>query len=296
MEDPQEEEKPIVTISPSEAEVLLRCETEHHYQYDEGFQAQSRNEGQDKGTLVHELTKVYYRRKLAILKKEDPGPPLDEQLTAMRLKMVPKLGLGPDDIQHVNKTVQEYFTFYQDEGWEPRAVEEWFHYPLFESDRTIYILYGKMDIIVFVPRKDKLMVVDTKSGARIYQSSPLDVQPMAYCLGSGITTFCRNNIGLQKSLKIEERFTRPIWPYDPEQLEEFRVNLCNKLLLYEVNTALGRYPMNNSACMRNFRKCDFHDVCYALPSNRNRRLNAFFTRRSSKVQEIIQGAKEALKK
>lgn len=296
MPEEQVEEKPIVALSPSEVEVLFRCDTEHHFRYDEGFQSIEKNDGQEKGILVHELTKIYYRRKMAILKKEDPGPELNDQLQVMKMKMIPKLALSPDDVQHVDKTVREYITFYQDEGWEPRAVEEWFNYPLGETGQNVYILYGKLDLIVYVPRKDKLMVVDTKSGGRVYQSSPLEIQPMSYCLGAAIPTFCRNNIGLQTSMKVHERFTRPLWNYDPEILEEFRQDVINRLMMYEVHTATGFYPRNHSACMRNFRKCDYHDVCFALKDNRMRRLNAFFTRRQSKVDEIIQQAKESLPK
>ncbi len=285
-ENPEEDEDPLVTvlISPSELGYMFECHRKHHYAYDLRYTAIDKNQGMEKGTVIHEGMKGYYREKM----RQIATIPERDKRDFEAMKKAGKLAMGPaisqvsldgKDLAFLEDTYDQYVQFNRGEGIDPIAAEQWFNKELFVHNGIRYCIYGKIDLIGRNRENRKITIIDHKSSGQKQEPSEMDIQYKTYCLGTGLRHVMWNFIGLQKSYKPSERFIRRSWEYTEIQMEEFKQEIIFKLLEHVRNVTLGHYPHNPTACIIMYRKCYFYDVCKGDPRVRQRRLDNFFIKR-----------------
>jgi hypothetical protein len=69
-------------------------------------------------------------------------------------------------------------------------------------------------------------------------------------------------VGLQTSLKPEEKFKRIPLSYDPVILNDWKQNVT-KVIMHHYLACIANdyYPMNFTSCFKFNRKCEYYEVC-----------------------------------
>jgi len=224
-------------------------------------------------------------------------------VVAYARRYVIDLELGIQKAEECVKQFRDYVVYTALDTWVPIAVEEPFsklmyqrpdvscpmHEKWLESckdcKRTegLTILYkGKTDLIVKVTNVPGIVIiVDHKTGSRNQDPTGLSNQFMGYAWAFQDITPDRvprviiNKIGFQKTLPPKDRFRRYTKSYQRDVLEEWRSNTVywvHQLLSYmDHNT----FPANFTSCDK-YGGCVFRDVCYSIPSARERKLKIEF--------------------
>lgn len=230
----------------------------------------------EKGSLIHEILKVYYRAKIKgsnILDARRLAMLAAEQYIINEMKVTP-----PDQIQQVLETMGQYFTFYQNEHWTPIEVERVRNEIVYEDDEIRVLWKSKLDL--FVDTNNGLYPVDHKSFSRKADTLSLNNQFMGQCFVTKSNGIIIDKIGLYKlDAKVpkrpEEKFLRPMISYTEDRIKEWQ-QLVGYYAKYWVSlTEIGFYPPRFSHCDK-FRGCQFKGVCENNRNMREEELNRFF--------------------
>lgn len=222
----------------------------------------------DTGGVVHEGMEVYFKLLAEGVHYNDRM-----QAALMKVRQVgtdPELSnLDPDELRIVIDAVEQSCDFWrhEDEHLEILAVEQPFAYVLYEDDFVRIISSGKIDLLV---NKRQLggsaaysnLPIDHKTFKRDFPVHRLTNQFQNYAKACDSNFLVVNRIGLQKTLKPEEKFKRLPLSYDPLILEQWKNNVVRVVLgRYLACIAEGDWTMNLTSCDKFNRKCEYFELC-----------------------------------
>ena len=223
----------------------------------------------DKGSLAHGGLEVYYK-----MLGEGVAYPERMQATLMKIR---ELGSNADtsnsEPEEVNEILQaveqscDYWRAEDENSLEILNVETPFAYVLFEDDSIRIIISGKIDLLVNFhgighnASYDRLPI-DHKTFSRDSAILRKSNQFINYCSAVESNYIIINRIGLQKSLKAEEKFKRIPISYDPIYIASWRDNLT-KMLLNEYLTAVANeaWVEKPTSCNKFNRLCEYYSIC-----------------------------------
>jgi hypothetical protein len=174
-----------------------------------------------------------------------------------------------EDIALALDTCIQYENHYKNDSWETQAVEEVRSKEIYEDDKLRIIWKAKFDWIVNVPNQMSNLAVDHKTMKQRRDSLNLNNQFTGQVLLTGNRLMFVNKIGFQKSLKLEERFTRAPINYTAARLEEWSKEIVPYWAYKLVEYAENKYwPANYTHCENKYGFCRFKEVCESNPNMR----------------------------
>lgn len=238
-----------------------------------GLSPITREHSLDMGSLIHELLRVYY-----FLKKN--GGIEHEKIVESCIKQgrffsSKSSDLSAEDISFALKLFQEYCTYYETEQWIPQEIELPFVEKAFEDENYLFLIQGRVDLIVRIPTLPDNIIIDHKTRSRMRPESKLDNQKIIYSKFLGIDTFIINKFGLLKTGDSKNKFQREVISYSKDYIEEWYKEFI--LILKEVIAykKLNFYARNPSSCDK-WAGCTFKRWCNEEPKNREGLINQIY--------------------
>lgn len=178
--------------------------------------------------------------------------------------------------KRVLATMEEYFDYYKNDFWIPLESEVVKREVIFEDDQIRVMWKAKLDSIM--DTNQAILPMDHKTMKQKRETVDLNNQFMGQCFLCQTRNVVINKIGFQKSLKSEEKFTRPILIYSADRLLEWQSDIVPYYAyrLIEYNES-GYYPPDYTRCEGKFGNCVFIETCKADRNMREEVLNTDFT-------------------
>jgi len=264
-----------IKISPSGLNSIQSCFRQSYYSRVLGYTDpnDSQDEALVRGTIFHTVLEAYYKN---IIAGKNPIDNIRECIILFKEELS-KTKFDDDLKSSLTTTLMEYFGHFQNDSYKPIAVETPFSYELYEDENVKILLEGKIDLIMERTQGEEVIkyVLDHKSRGRTTTPSLLQNQFMAYALATGIPNVIDNEIGVQKSLKPQDKFKRRILTYSTEQLDEFAEQAIAWTLMFDQAIQANHYIPNYSSCSY----CIFNQVCSSAKEFRQEKLERFFVKR-----------------
>lgn len=279
---------------------LEGCATYHDLRFNHRFVSiQGKSNSLEVGSLIHKVLEVYYKHKIDGFRQDtSEGNAIAAGLLyvngcphcagVMEVKEGEKLPCGHEPGEYPGMqntpeyndkyiigwrfaldTCQQYFKFYINDSWIPLAAEEVRKEVLYEDDEIRVGWKAKLDLIVDT-NQIGIISMDHKTFKQRRDKTTLNNQFIGQCLLLNSRNVLINKIGLQTTLKIDERLTRELVSYSSDKLDEWK----NEILPYYAYKYVqfaesGYWPPNYTHCDGVFGSCMFKRVC---ESDRNMRV------------------------
>jgi len=223
----------------------------------------------DRGTIIHKAMEVYFNQlaegvhfndrvhNMLMKAKESAANVADSNID-----ITEELPIITDALAHSCE-----FWRFEDEHLEILTVETPFDYILYEDDYVRIIISGKVDLLVNKPAMMGAaaytnLPYDHKSTERNYPVDELNNQFQNYCVAAKSNYIIVNKIGLQKTLKPEEKFLRIPLSYDTEMLEEWKRDVVEDIVEHYLPAFVkNSFPKRRINCRKFNRLCEFYPVC-----------------------------------
>lgn len=257
-----------------------------YYMYDKVVEAAPERKADylDKGDLIHAMLAEYYRLKMLPVDQRPPHALMIEQAIELGRHKVISLDLEIEVSEdEVIPTFRDYCLYWQNDPELPVAVEQPVVLPLYERPDTdeeegLTVLLQMIPDIIFENRQGAKTWTDHKTRSRNQEATPLANQFLAYAWASGTRRSMRNNIGFQKTLPAEKKFTRDFFPYPQGVIDWWVGWSVYRAQFIDACVKGDFFPPDFSVCGR-YSGCTFQDVCMQSVENRERFLNENFVRR-----------------
>lgn len=257
------------------------------------------------GSLIHKVLEVYYKHKIDGFPR---ATAIGNALTAGQMFVLgcqhcagytgedtPSCGHEPDEYpglrntpEHSEKwtvgwrfamqTCEQYFDFYKNDSWIPLAVEEVRGDVIYEDDEIRVMWKAKFDLIVDTNQSDGILSTDHKTFKQRRDKTTLSNQFSGHCVLLKTRKVIINKIGLQTTLKIDERLTREMVSYSAARLHEWQSEIvpyyAYKYLQFSES---GYWPPNYTHCDNMYGACPYKQVCEADPAMREEVLRNEYT-------------------
>lgn len=229
----------------------------------------------EQGSTIHKFMEVYYKDVISGAPKgaaemnAHGAAELYAQSDEVR-------NATPDDIAWAIQTCHDYLQYYKNDFWIPLEVETVKSKVLYEDDEIRVLWKAKLDIIV--DNLQGIYPMDHKSMKQRRDTVSLNNQFIGQCILMETRMMFLNKIGLQKTLKPEERFLRVAVNYTADVLNEWQgVTLPYWAKIYLMYAESEFWPPNLTHCESKYGTCMFIDVCTADRGLREETLGAEFT-------------------
>ena len=270
---------------------LMSCGRYHDLRYNNSFVSmKGKSNSLEVGTLIHKVLEVYYKLLIAGFPRNTAignamiagqlfisGCPHCADGTEAKPACkhepgeYPGLQNTPEDNDGRNKvgwrwamqTCDEYFTFYKNDSWIPLAAEQVKGEVLYEDDEIRVLWKAKFDLIVDT-NQIGIVSTDHKTFKQRRDKTTLSNQFSGQCLLLKSRNVIVNKIGLQTSLKINERLTREVVSYSADRLIEWQSEILPYYAYKFVQYAeSGYWPPDYTHCDTMYGPCAFKEVCEA---------------------------------
>jgi len=260
-----------IILDASKIDLFETCPARYNFRHNhnKGLSIAHKAKSLDLGSLAHEGLGVYF----TLLSE---GKHYDDRMQACLMK-IREISSNPDESnsepEEVNlllRAVEESCDYWRSEDencLEILAVEQPFAYELYEDDSVRIIISGKIDLLVNfhgIGRNssyDKLPI-DHKTYSRDNMLLRKSNQFINYSAAVGSNYLVVNRIGLQKTLKTEEKFKRLPLSYDPTYIADWKRNLTTMLLNeYLTCVASEAWPEKPTSCNKFNRLCEYYSIC-----------------------------------
>lgn len=257
-----------------------------YYMYDKIVEAAPERKADylEKGDLIHAMLAEYYKLKMLPAETRPPHAAMIEQSIELGRHKVISMDLEIEVSEdEIIPTFRDYCLFWQSDPEIPVSVEQPVVLPLFERPDTeeeegLTVLIEMIPDIIFENRQGHLTWTDHKTRSRNQDATPLANQFLAYAWASGTRRSMRNNIGFQKTLPPEKKFTRDFFPYPQGVIDWWVGWSVYRAQFIDACTTAENFPPDFNVCGR-YSGCTFQDVCMQSPDNRQRFLNENFVKR-----------------
>jgi len=228
-----------------------------------------RSKSLDLGGLAHEGLAVYYQLLAEGLHFADRVQRCLMKIRAISCD-VTQSNSEPEEVETLLRAIEENLDFWRAEdenNIEVLAVEQSFAYTLYEDDDVRILLSGKIDLLTNYRGLGRgadysNLPFDHKTFSRdsvLYRKSN---QFINYSSAVSSNYIVINRIGLQKSLRPDERFKRVTLSYDPIYIQDWKDNLVKEILNeYLICVAEQSWPEKPTSCNKFNRLCEYYDVC-----------------------------------
>lgn len=266
----EKKDKLNIVLDMSSFDLFETCEQKYNYRHNQlkTEPIHKKSKALDKGSLGHEGLEVYYK----LLKEQIPFA--DRMHKAIeRINFFSsdpeQCNLEEIDIRTVISAVEQscdYWRF-EDEQFEILEVERAFAYVLYEDDFIRIVITGKIDLLVNIPSIGRRSgytnhPLDHKTYERDSEVPELSNQFQNYCVATNSFFLTVNRVGLQKTLKPEDKFQRPLLSYDASILNQWKRNTKNIILRRYLDCiATGEWDMNFTSCFKFNRRCEYYEIC-----------------------------------
>lgn len=173
------------------------------------------------------------------------------------------------------QTCDEYHKFYQSDYWVTVDVETVRSKILYEDDEIRILFKSKLDWIV--DTNQGIYPADHKTMKQNRDTLSINNQFMGQCRIMDTRNVFINKIGLQKSLKPEDKFKRTSISYSAARLMEWQSYVlpywAKQLIVYNEQ---GHFPPNFNSCDGKYGKCAFYEACESDPDMREEVLRLNF--------------------
>jgi PD-(D/E)XK nuclease superfamily len=161
------------------------------------------------------------------------------------------------------QTCEQYFEFYKNDAFIPLSAEEVKRDVLYEDDEIRIMWKAKFDLIIDT-NQIGIVSMDHKTFKQRRDKSTLSNQFSGQCLLLKSRNVIVNKIGLQTTLKIDERLTREVVSFSADRLDEWK----NQILPYYAYKYIqyaesGYWPPDYTHCDTLFGPCPYKNVCEA---------------------------------
>jgi len=257
-----------IVLDMSQFDLFELCQYRYNVRHNLLKAPPKKAEALDKGSLAHEGLDVYFN----LLKK---GIPFQDRMHEA-IKHIQALAADPDqshlepeDVAVLISAVEQscdYWRF-EDEQMIIHEIEQAFAFILFEDEFIRIIITGKIDLLVDIPSIGRNsgysnLPIDHKTYQRDYPLGELSNQFTCYTYAVKSNYIIINRIGLQKTVKPEDKFKRIPLSYDPIKKQQWADNVKDVIIdEYLQCVATGRWKMNFTSCDKFNRKCEYYEVC-----------------------------------
>lgn len=165
--------------------------------------------------------------------------------------------------RHALDTCEKYFKHYENDSFVVLAAEAVRGEIIYEDDEIRVMFKAKFDTIIDT---DQIGIVsmDHKTYKQRRDKSSLSNQFSAHCVLLNARYVLVNKIGLQSSIKIEDRLVREIIPFSKDRLDEWRNEIvpywAYKYIQYQ---EANSWPPSFTSCDTMFGPCAYKQVCEA---------------------------------
>ncbi len=161
------------------------------------------------------------------------------------------------------ETCEQYFDFYKNDSWVPIETEATKGEILYEDDEIVVLWKAKFDLIM--DTDVGIRPADHKTASQNRPSISTNNQFIGQCILMKTRSMIVNKIGLQTSLKPEDKFKREVMSYSSDRISEWQEQIlpyyAYQYLAYHES---GYYPPNFTHCENKYGSCQFYrDVCTA---------------------------------
>ena len=165
-------------------------------------------------------------------------------------------------------TCTQYFDYYKNDALIPLAVEDVRGEVIYEDDEIRVLWKAKFDLIVDT-NQIGIVSMDHKTFKQRRDKSSLSNQFSGHCVLLKSRNVIVNKIGLQTTLKIDERLGREIVSYSASRLLEWQGEIVPYYAYKYIQfTETGFWPPDFTHCDNMFGACAYKQVCEADPSMR----------------------------
>src|SRR6266567_1926488 len=223
----------------------------------------------DLGSLAHGGLEVYYKA-LA------DGRHFDERIQACLMKIRElssnpnESNSEPEEVLSLCNAVEQscdYWRAEDENSLEILAVETPFAYTLYEDEEVRIIISGKIDLLtnfngIGRNASYKNLPFDHKTFSRDSVLLRKSNQFINYCNAVESNYLIVNRIGLQKTLKAEDKFKRIPLSYDPIYIADWKKNLTTMILNeYLTAVATDKWVEKPTSCNKFNRLCEYYNIC-----------------------------------
>jgi len=260
-----------ITVSWSEVDAYRQCPHKHDLTYKQRWVGNTTSKSLSIGSLYHKVMEGHYRSLM-----ERPGDLISARLAAEQWLTEWSADWGGEDNEFAELVWWMYDGYVQkwgsDEDWDIRGVEQKLEVPILTAQGrpSRFNLKMQIDLIVRVrSMKNKLAVVDHKSGAELPKRKNLDMadQFALYIWGMrqlkhpvfmGIWNAARTRRLKTKESPLDERFSRePLARTDHELDVIVREAYDTFRKAYAAKAVAERHPDADTCTW----KCGFLDAC-----------------------------------
>lgn len=212
------------------------------------------------GSLVHSIIETFYK---SVRDGASRNEAIATGIAAGQAYILNEVhNTSDEDIKLVWDTIDQYFDYYKNDSWIPIDVEHVKSEVIYEDNECRIMWKAKLDLTV--DTNNGIYPVDHKTMKQRRDTLSLNNQFMGQCILMKTRGVIINKIGFQKSLKANEKFTRPIISYSADRLTEWSQIIlpfwAKQLLAYD---EIKFFPPNYTHCENKFGTCSFKDVCEA---------------------------------
>lgn len=269
LEFEQKSNKANIILDASKIDLFETCPARYNMRHNLNKGTKGKAEALDKGSLAHEGMEVYFKLLAEGKKFADRM-----QATIMKIRECSadptNSDLDPDDVNILISAVEQSCDYWRSEDEnciEVLSVEAPFAYVLFEDEFVRIIISGKIDLLCNfhgIGRSSSYvnLPLDHKTFSRDSMVLRKSNQFINYCAAVGSNYLIVNRIGLQKTVKPEEKFKRLPMSYDPVYIQDWKDNLT-KMIINEYLTCVTEkhWPEKPTSCYKFNRLCEYYDVC-----------------------------------
>lgn len=258
-----------IVLDASKIDLFETCPARYNYRHNLNKGLQKKAEALEKGGLAHEGLEVYFN-----LLKQGVSYVARMERALMKIRErssdVDYSSLDPDDINILIDAIEQscdYWRAEDENSLEILAVEQAFAYILYEDEHVRIIISGKIDLLVnynAIGRGASYtnLPIDHKSFSRESLTLRKSNQFINYAAATGSNYLVVNKIGLQKTLKAEDKFKRLPLSYDPIYIADWKNNLTHLILdEYLGCVAEDYWPEKPTSCFKFNRICEYYDIC-----------------------------------
>lgn len=249
-------EKQTVIIDSQILTAYMRCSREFDFRFIQLLTQQDKDENLETGSLIHVMLKIYYTLKRSMKFTHEECVNISIELSR---PVSVTMNLDQFYTEELTEHFKSYAKFYSNESWIPLNVEEPFSFILYEDEELRIIYFGVMDL--YIENFGQKYPVDHKTERRKSDPLELDNQFLGYCAATGSNVLYVNKIGLQKTLKPEEKYRRIPLSYTPARIAEWKSVAVWYAKEYLLSLQEHVFPPRYTSCLRYGKKCQYYVLC-----------------------------------